>query len=79
MHIGGFLMACINTTAFDRCELNITKVKGIGSIFFLKNVLKKNCRKNYKRHFKRDNYEVYTAVARCFLDVLDVIVLENIK
>jgi hypothetical protein len=42
--------------------------KGIGStcILFLKNGMKKFCRKNYKNHLRRNNYEVCTAVARCF-------------
>jgi hypothetical protein len=40
--------------------------KGIGSILFLKNGLKKFCRKNDKNHLRRNNYEVCTAVARCF-------------
>jgi hypothetical protein len=53
-------------------------LKGIGSILFLKNGLKKFCRKNYKNHLKRSNYEVCTAVARSFPNILDVIVLENI-
>jgi hypothetical protein len=52
--------------------------KGIGSILFLKNRLKKkNCRKNYKNHLRRNNYEVCTAVARSFPNILDVMVLEN--
>jgi hypothetical protein len=53
--------------------------KGIESILFLKNGLKKICRKNYKNHLRRNNYEVCTALARCFPDILDVIVLENIN
>jgi hypothetical protein len=58
---------------------DMANVKGIGSILFLKNGLKKFCRKNYKNHLRRNNYEVCTAVARCFPNVLDVIVLENIN
>jgi hypothetical protein len=53
-------------------------LKGIGFILFLKNGLKKNCRKNYKNNLKSNNYEVCTAVARCFTNSLDVMVLENI-
>jgi hypothetical protein len=53
--------------------------KGIGSILFLKNGLKKFCRKNYKNHLRRNNYEVCTAVARCFPNILDGIILENIN
>jgi hypothetical protein len=53
--------------------------KGIGSILFLKNGLKKFCRKNYKNHIRRNNYEVFTTVARCFPNILDAIILENIN
>jgi galactitol-specific phosphotransferase system IIB component len=53
--------------------------KGIGSTLFLKNGLKKICRKNYKNHLRRNNCEVCTAVARCFPNILDVIILENIN
>jgi hypothetical protein len=53
--------------------------KGIGStcILFLKNGLKKNCRKNYKNHLRSNNYEVCTAVALCFPNILDLMVIEN--
>ena len=54
-------------------------IKGIVSILFLKNGFKKFCRKNYKNHLRRNNYEVCMAVARCFPNILDVIVLENIN
>jgi hypothetical protein len=54
-------------------------LKGIGSILFLKNVLKKICRKNYKNHLRSNNYEVCTAVALCCPNILDVMVLENIN
>jgi hypothetical protein len=54
-------------------------LKGIESILFLKNGLKKNCRKNYKNHLRSNNYEVCTAVAHCFPNILDAIVLENIN
>jgi hypothetical protein len=40
---------------------------------------KKNCRKNYEDHLRSNNYEVCTAVACCFPNILDVIVLENMK
>jgi hypothetical protein len=40
---------------------------------------KKNCRKNYKNHLRSNNYDVCTAVARCFPSILDAIVLENIN
>jgi hypothetical protein len=36
-------------------------------------------KKNYKIHLRNDNYEVCTAVAHCFPNILDVMVLENIK
>jgi hypothetical protein len=52
-------------------------VKGIGSILFLKNGLKKNCRKNYNNHLKSNGFQVCTVVARCFANTLDVMVLEN--
>jgi hypothetical protein len=44
-------------------------IKGIGSILFLKNGLKKICRKNY----------ICIDVARCFPNILDAMVLENIN
>jgi hypothetical protein len=54
--------------------------KGIGSILLLKNVLKIFfAEKNYKNYLRSNNYEVYTAVANCFPNILDVMVLENIK
>jgi hypothetical protein len=40
---------------------------------------KKNCRKNYKNHPRSNNYEVCTAVAPCFPNVLDVMALENVN
>jgi hypothetical protein len=51
--------------------------KGIGSILFLKNGLKKVCRKNNKNHFRSNNYEVFTALARCFPNILEVMVLST--
>jgi hypothetical protein len=54
--------------------------KGIGSIIlFLKNGLKKNCRKNYQNHLRSNNYEVCTAVALYFPNILSVMVLENVN
>jgi hypothetical protein len=53
-------------------------VKDIGSIFFLKNGLKKNCRKKYKNHLRSNNHEVCKAVAHCFPNILDAIALRNI-
>jgi hypothetical protein len=35
--------------------------------------------KNYKNHLRSNNYEVCTAVAHCFLNILDDIGLENIN
>jgi hypothetical protein len=52
--------------------------KGIGSILFLENGLKKNCRKNYKNHLKSNNYDVCTAVAHCFPSILDGMIIENV-
>jgi hypothetical protein len=54
-------------------------VKGIGSILFIKNGLRTKLQKNTKNHFKSNNYEVCTAVAPCFPNILDVIVLENVN
>jgi hypothetical protein len=56
-----------------------SKFKGIGSILFLKNGLKKICRKSHKNHLRKNNYEVCTAVAHCFPDILDVMILTNIN
>jgi hypothetical protein len=59
-------------------SLLIKLVKEIGSILFPKNGLKKIADKNCKNHFRNNNHEVCTAVARCFPNILDVImVLEN--
>jgi hypothetical protein len=52
-------------------------IKGIGSILFFKNGLKK-MQKNYKNHLRSNNYETCTAVAHYFPNILDAIVLENI-
>jgi hypothetical protein len=57
----------------------ISSFKGIGSILVLKNGLKKNCRKNYKNNLRSNNYEVYAAVAHCFPNILDNMVLENVN
>jgi hypothetical protein len=57
----------------------IVNFKGIGSILFLKNGLKKFCRKNYQNHLRSNNYEVCTAVALYFPNILDVLVLQNIN
>jgi hypothetical protein len=40
---------------------------------------KKNCRKNYKNHLRINNHEICTAVALCFPNVLDVMVLQNVN
>jgi hypothetical protein len=52
--------------------------KAIRSILFLKNGLKNFAEKN-KNQLRKNNYEVRTAVARCFSNILDVVVLENIN
>jgi hypothetical protein len=53
---------------------------GMGSILFLKNGLKNICRKKkYKNPLRSNNYEVCTAVALCFLENLDVMVLEDMN
>jgi hypothetical protein len=67
------LQACL--LYYTKC----CKLKGIGSILFLKNGLKKICRKNYKNHLRSNNYEVCTALAHCFPNILDAIVLKNIN
>jgi hypothetical protein len=46
---------------------------------FLKNGLKKICRKNYQNHLRSNNYEVCTAVALCFPNILGIMVLENVN
>jgi hypothetical protein len=63
---------------------NCLSLKGIGSIFFLKDGLKKNCQKKkkhfmYKNHLKRNNYEVWPAVASCFPNILDVMGLAKYR
>jgi hypothetical protein len=58
----------------------LSEFKGIGSIFFLKNGLKKHFqKKNYKNYLTSNNYEVCTAVALCFPNILDAMVIENIN
>jgi hypothetical protein len=64
---------------FSEVEVNLNSFTGIGSILIFKNDLEKNCRKHYKNHLRRNNYEASTAVAPCFPNSLDVMVLENIK
>jgi hypothetical protein len=41
--------------------------------------LKKIAEKKFKNHLRSNNYEICTAVAHCFPNILDFIVLENIK
>jgi hypothetical protein len=58
--------------------------KSIGSSHFMIFVLKENClkkiyRKNYKNHLRSNNYEVCTAVALCFPNILDIMVLQDIN
>jgi hypothetical protein len=59
---------------------DVLNLKGIGStcILFLKNGLKKIGRKNYQNHLRSNNYEVCSAVALCFPNILGVMVLENV-
>jgi hypothetical protein len=74
----------VATMTLKRKKINIEfwkrkiKFKGIGSILFLKNGSKKNCRKKYIIHLRNDNYEVCTAVARYFSNILDVMIIEHI-
>jgi hypothetical protein len=53
--------------------------KDIGFILFIKNGLKKICIKNYENYLISNNYDVSTAVAHCFPNILDVMVLENVN
>jgi hypothetical protein len=53
--------------------------KGIGFFLFLKNGLKKFAEKNYKTHLRSDNNEICTAVALCFPNILDVMVLQCVN
>jgi hypothetical protein len=48
------------------------KIKGIGSILFLKNGLKKYAEKNHQNNLRSNNYEVCTAVELCFPNILGV-------
>jgi hypothetical protein len=59
--------------------LSTPTLKGIESILFLKNGLKKNCPKHCKNYLRSNNYEICTAVAHCFPNILDAIVFENIN
>jgi hypothetical protein len=70
---------CSLFMSFYQCNLQNPDFKDIGSILFLKNGLKKIWWKNYKNHFRSNNYEVCTAVALCFPNILYVMVLENIN
>jgi hypothetical protein len=54
-------------------------IKGIGSILFFKSGLKKVCRKNYKNNLISNIYGVCTVLACWFPNILDLMVLENIK
>jgi hypothetical protein len=57
-------------------------VKGIGSILFFKNSLKKKiAEKTIKiiSEVRSNNYEVCTAVPHCFPNILEVMVLENVN
>jgi hypothetical protein len=59
--------------------LHFNYFKGIGSIVFLKKWFEIKFAENYTNHLKCNNYDVCTAVARCFPSNLDAIVLENIN
>jgi hypothetical protein len=71
----GLVIQCINVIY----SIHYTMVYKYNLSYFSKNGLKKNRRKNYKHHLRSKNYEVCTAVARCFPNILDVIVLENVN
>jgi hypothetical protein len=53
-------------------------VKGIGSIIS-QNGLKKIAENKYENNLRSNNYEICTAAAHCFQNILDAIVLENIN
>jgi hypothetical protein len=55
-------------------------INGIEFVLVPKNGFKK-LQKNNENHLRRNNYmyEVGTAVARCFPNILDILVLENIN
>jgi hypothetical protein len=38
-----------------------------------------NLQKNYKNHLRSNNYTLSTAVALCFPNILDVMVLQNVN
>jgi hypothetical protein len=66
----------------------ISKLQNILTSFLLRHSIylisqkwlgEKTAEKNYKKYFRSNNYEVCTAVARCFPNILDVMVLENIN
>jgi hypothetical protein len=63
-------------------HIGLLDLKGIRSILFLKNGLKRIYRKKkYKNNLRirSNNYEVCTAVAHCFPNSLGIAVLENIN
>jgi hypothetical protein len=55
-------------------------LKAYDSILFIKNGFK-NADKSYKNPLRRNNYEehVCIAVQRCFPNILDAVVIENIN
>jgi hypothetical protein len=62
---------------YNQTHIEVVKlfVKDVGSILFLKNGLKKICRKNYLNYLRINTY----AVAHCFPNILDAIVFENMN
>jgi hypothetical protein len=60
--------------------VELKRLKGIRSILLLKYGWKNNCsRKKLENHLRSNNFEVCTSVVRCFPNILDVIVLENVN
>jgi hypothetical protein len=58
------------------CHFFTSDLKNIGSVFFLKNGLKKFAEK-HKNHFRSNNHEVCTAAAHCITNILDVMDLKK--
>jgi hypothetical protein len=63
----------VHHKSFQKFQSYQKYFKGIGFILFIKNGLKKKiAEKNYKNRLRRNDYEVCTAVARCFPNILDI-------
>jgi hypothetical protein len=66
---------------FSTGPLKLMTVRYLSVHLNLKQISKMACKrlqkKKYKNNLKSNNYEVCAAVARCFPNILDVMVLEN--